>query len=270
MHSNQAALSYPLENPGFDAGSTFTIIIPAYNEEKRIKPVLEEICTYIGSNNLPWNVIVSIDGDDGTELLLRDFAAHYPFLSYLKGSGRNGKGSAIKRAINSATGEFVMLMDADGSISLDSVVPSLNLLGNFDVIIFDRYSDPENKMPFVRRFASRGFNVLVRGALGIKVRDTQCGYKIMRTSYARKAFDDISVSNTFFDVALLYYLKEHGADLTEVPVKYSHGDESKFNTVGEVLGQGVSLFGFRIRHSRFWKYIPKKLIDLYYRKFRWI
>ena len=270
MHSNQPALSYSSENLSFNIESTFTIIIPAYNEEKRIKPVLEEICTYIGSNNLPWNVIVSIDGDDGTELLLKDFAAHYPFLTYLKGSGRNGKGGAIKRAINAATGEFVMLMDADGSTSLDSLVPSLNLLGNFDVIIFDRYSDADNKMPFVRRFASRGFNVLVRGALGIKVRDTQCGYKIIRTSYAKKAFDNISVTNAFFDVALLYYLKKHGAGIIEVPVRYNHGDESKFNTVGLVLGEGISLFGFRIRHSRFWKYIPKKLIDLYYRKFRWI
>ena len=270
MHSNQAALSYSLENPGFNMESTFTIIIPAYNEEKRIKPVLEEICTYVGSNNLPWNVIVSIDGDDGTELILRDFATHYPFLSYLKGSGRNGKGAAIKRAINAATGEFVMLMDADGSTSLDSLVPSLNLLGNFDVVIFDRYSNAENKIPFTRRFASRGFNTLVRGILGIRVKDTQCGYKIIKTSYARKAFDNISVTNAFFDVALLYYLRKYGANVIEVPVKYSHGDESKFNVIGLVLGEGVSLVGFRIKHSRFWKYIPKRLINLYYRKFRWI
>ncbi len=270
MHSNQAALSYSLENSGFDIESTFTIIIPAYNEEKRIKPVLDEICAYIGSNDLPWNVIVSIDGNDSTEILVKDFADYYPFLNYLKGSGRSGKGAAIKRAIYAAKGEFIMLMDADSSISLDSLVSSLNLLGHFDVVIFDRYSNAENKIPFTRRFASRGFNVLVRGALGIKVRDTQCGYKIIKTSYARKAFDNVSVTNTFFDVALLYYLKKHGAGIIEVPVKYSHEDESKFNTIGEVLGQGASLVGFRIRHSRFWKYIPKKLIDLYYRKFRWI
>jgi len=270
MDPSQSALSYSFENSSFDFNNTFTIIIPAYNEEKRIKPVLEEICAYVGSNNLPWNVIVSIDGNDGTEIVVKDFTNYYPFLSYLKGSGRSGKGAAIKRAIYAATGEFILLMDADSSISLDSLLSSLDLIGRFDVIIFDRYSDAGNKIPFTRRFVSRGFNVLVQGILRIRVRDTQCGYKIIRTSYARKAFDNISVTNTFFDVALLYYLKKHGASIIEVPVRYSHGDESKFNTIGEVLGQGASLVGFRIRHSRFWKYIPKKLISLYYRKFRWI
>ena len=270
MDPSQSALSYSFKNSGFELNNTFSIIVPAYNEEKRIKPVLEEICTYIGSRNLPWNVIVSIDGNDGTEIVVKDFANYYPFLSYLKGSGRSGKGAAIKRAIYTATGEFTMFMDADSSISLDSLVSSLNLLEHFDVVIFDRYSNAKNKIPFIRRFASRGFNTLVRGILGIGVKDTQCGYKIIKTSYARKAFDNISVTNAFFDVALLYYLKKYGADIIEVSIRYKHGDESKFNAIELALGEGVSLVGFRIRHSRFWKYIPKKLVDLYYRKFRWI
>jgi glycosyltransferase involved in cell wall biosynthesis len=270
MDPSQSALSYSFENSSFELNNTFTIIIPAYNEEKRIKPVLHEICAYISSNNLPWNVIVSIDGNDATEIVVKNFANNYPFLSYLKGSERSGKGAAIKRAIYAATGEFILLMDADSSISLDSLLSSLDLIGRFDVIIFDRYSDAENKIPFTRRFASRGFNVLVRGILRIRVKDTQCGYKIIKTSYARKAFNNVSVSNAFFDVALLYYLKKQGASIIEVPIRYKHDDESKFNTIELVLGEGVSLISFRIRHSRFWKYIPKKLINLYYRKFRWI
>ena len=248
----------------------FTLIIPAYNEEKRIKPVLNEICAYIESNNYPWNVIISIDGNDGTEDIVRSMEDEFPFLSFTKGTGRNGKGGAIKRAVNIASGEFVMLMDADGSVSFHNLITSMNFLNFYDVVTFDRYSSNQNEIPFLRRVFSRGFNKLVRGIIGIRINDTQCGYKIMRTSYAVEAFEKISVSNTFFDVALFYYMKKDGAKSVEIPVSYRHGEESKFNVIGEVLGQGTSLIAFRLRNSPLWKYVPRKLVDLYYRKFRWI
>ena len=106
--------------------------------------------------------------------------------------------------------------------------------------------------------------------LGIRVNDTQCGYKIIKTEYAKKAFRKISITNTFFDVALIFYLKKIGARIMEIPVGYNHDGESKFNVVSEILGQGSSLLAFRIRNSRFYRYVPKQLVDLYYRKFRWI
>jgi len=249
---------------------TVSIIIPAYNEEKRIRPVLDEICNYIKSGDLPWNVIISIDGSDATDMVVESMRADFPFLFYVKNGGRNGKGGAIKRAVNIASGEFIILMDADGSISLKNIVKAIDLTDFYDVIIFDRYSNSENSIPAVRRFASRGFNMLLRATMGIRVNDTQCGYKIMRADYARDAFEKISITNTFFDVALFYYMKRKGAKSVEIPVEYRHGEDSRFNVMGLVLGIGTSLIAFRIRNSRFYKHVPRKIIDLYYRKFRWI
>jgi len=265
-----ALQSYAQDLQEISIQKNISIIIPAFNEEKRIKPVLDEICEYINSKKLPWNIIVSIDGNDGTESIVREMMIQYPFLSLLRGRGRNGKGGAIKRAVNVSVNDYIMLMDADGSISMDEMFRSLDLLDFYDVIVFDRYSNNENDIPFIRRFASRGFNLLVKGALGIRVNDTQCGYKIMRSQYARDAFEKISVTNAFFDVALFYYMKKNGARSVEIPVKYRHGEESKFNVIGLILGQGTSLLAFRLRNSRFYKYIPEKLVTLYYRKFRWI
>ena len=249
---------------------TISIVIPAYNEERRIRPVLEEICNFIQSNELPWNVIISIDGNDSTDLVVKSMKADFPFLYYIKNSGRNGKGGAIKRAVNIASGEFIILMDADGSVSLENIINAVDFTEFYDMITFDRYSNPENSIPAMRRFASRGFNALLRALMGIRVNDTQCGYKIMRADYARSAFDRISVSNAFFDVALFYYMKKEGARSVEIPVRYRHDDESKFNVIAEILGQGTSLLAFRIRNSRFYKYVPEKIIELYYKKFRWI
>ena len=249
---------------------TISIVIPAYNEEKRIRPVLDEICNYIRSNELPWNVIISIDGNDSTDRVIEAMKTDFPFLGYIKNRGRNGKGGAIKKALNIASGEFIILMDADGSVSMENIIKAIDFTDFYDMITFDRYSNPENSIPVMRRFASRGFNALLRALMGIRVNDTQCGYKIMRADYAKSAFDKISVSNTFFDVALLYYMKKGGARSVEIPVRYRHDDESKFNVIAEIIGQGTSLLAFRIRNSRFYKYVPEKIVELYYKKFRWI
>jgi glycosyltransferase involved in cell wall biosynthesis len=248
----------------------FTIIIPAYSEETRISPVLNDICRFISENQLPWDVIVAIDGSDGTDKLVMEMMTRFPFLNYNRGAGRSGKGGAIKRSIMTAAGEYLMLMDADNSISFTDVLSGIPELEDYDVVILERYSSGRNHIPFLRRFASRGFNVLVQALLGLRVKDTQSGYKIMNADLARKSFDSMTVTNTFYDVALLYKIKQMGGRITEKPVLYSHDGESKFNVVSEVLGQGMSLLAFRIRYSPLYRHIPESLEKLYYRKFRWI
>ena len=265
----QSTITSVQDIPEYSSGK-ISIVMPAYNEENRIKPVLNELASFIEEKRLSWDVIVSIDGSDGTLKLVEKMSEKYPFLSTVKGSGRSGKGNAIKRAINTAQGDFVILMDADGSISFADLISHIHLMDKYDAVIFDRYTNRVNEIPFMRRIASRGFNVLVKSALGVKVNDTQCGYKIIRTEYAKKAFRKISVTNTFFDVALLYYLGKYGARCVEFPINYSHDGESKFNLFSEIIGQGISLLAFRIRNSRFYRYVPKRFIELYYRKFRWI
>ena len=248
----------------------FSVIIPAYNEKKRIGPVLEEVSSFISLNRLPWEVIVAVDGNDGTASLVKEKSVIYPFVSIQHGQGRNGKGAAIKRGLSASQADFVIFMDADGGIKFGDILAHLSETEEYDAIVFDRYSFAGNKIPFLRRFASRGFNILVKALIGVRFNDTQCGYKIVKAEYARKAFRKISVTNTFFDVALIFYLKKLGAKIMEIPVGYNHDGEGKFNVVSEILGQGSSLLAFRIRNSRFYRYVPRKLIDLYYRKFRWI
>jgi len=247
-----------------------SIIIPAYNEEKRIGTVLEEISNYIQSNNLNWEIIVSIDGNDKTEDLVRDFSNKFNFVKYDRKYGRNGKGNAIKRVLPYVNGDYVILMDADGSIKFNDIIKNLHYLNNYDAIIFDRYSNPNNYIPLKRRIPSRGFNILLRILLNIKIRDTQCGFKVIKSDLLKKAFSNVSVTNTFFDVALIFYIELYGGRIIEIPVDYKHNDESKFNVISEIVGQGVSLFAFTIRHSRFYKYVPEWAKNLYYRKFRWI
>lgn len=248
----------------------FSIIIPAYNEEKRIKPVLEDIVDYITQNNLDWEIILAIDGNDGTEDLVKHFLPSYNNIRIVKASGRSGKGGSIKRSLNFIKSEFVILMDADNSIPFSTMIKNLHLIDEFDCIIFSRYTASMNEIPPVRRIISRGFNWLLRLSLDLNIRDTQSGYKIIRTKPFKKAMREVSVTNTFFDVAMLYHMSRDNVGIKEIEVHYDHMEGSKFHPLGEVIGQGTSLLAFRIRYSRFYKFIPDELIQLYYRKFRWI
>ncbi len=247
-----------------------TIIIPAYNEGKRIGKVLEEIKDFVKANNLTWDVIVSIDGNDNTEEIVKDFSTDCPFIKHQKSQGRSGKGYAIKRVVDNSTGEFTLLMDADGSVRLNEILKNFHYLTNYDVILFDRYSNSENKIPLFRRIPSRGFNFLVWTMLGLNVKDTQCGYKIVRTDLLKEAFRRVGVTNTFFDVALLYHIKKLGGRIKEVDVTYSHDRGSRFKIIALIVGEGISLIAFRLRHSRFYKYVPHWATELYLKKFRWI
>jgi|SRR5579875_1621443 len=244
------------------------IIIPAYNERRRIKGVLDEAAGFISSHCLPWKVIVSIDGDDGTDRIVDSYATVFPFISHIQGSGRSGKGNAIKRAAFTMS-EYVVIMDADGSITFSEIVRNMKVLQNYDAVILSRYS-PVNEIPVLRRFLSRGFNALVQALTGLRVKDTQSGYKIFKGEIFRKAITSVGVSNTFYDISLLWHIKRSGGRIVEIPTKYEHKDGSKFHPIGEVIGQGTSLIAFIIRHSRFFRYVPRSLVNLYYRKFRWI
>jgi glycosyltransferase involved in cell wall biosynthesis len=248
----------------------FTIIIPAYNEEARISAVLNDVCRFISENQLPWDVIVSIDGNDGTDMLVKDMKVKFPFLNYLKGNGRSGKGGAIKRALNIAYGEYVILMDADGAIPFAEMMKHIDLLHRYDMINFDRYRNRDNEIPRLRRFVSRGYNFYIRLLFNLDVNDTQCGYKIMKTSEAKEVFGKLTITNGFFYSPLFAYLKKMNIEMVEVPVHYKHSEGSKFSVASMVLGGFISALAFRLRTSPFWKYVPKKLVELYYRKFRWI
>ena len=247
-----------------------TVIIPAYNEEKRIGRVLQEICEFIVINHLDWNLIISLDGNDGTEEIIKQFSRNYGFISYNKYNGRSGKGFAIKRVVNDSKGEFTILMDADGSVRLESILRGFEFLPQYDMVIFDRYSVKENNIPLYRRIPSRGYNLLVKLFFKIRVNDTQCGYMIIKTDIAKSAFSSITISNGFFYVPLLYYVKKMAGHIKEIPIKYEYEGESKFRVSEMVLGGGISLLAFRLRHSRLYKYVPDWARELYSKKFKWI
>lgn len=251
----------------FELPANVSIIIPAYNEEERIGPVLNEILDFCKLNSLNLQVIVSIDGDDSTEQIVSDLFDDGMNTLAIVNRKRMGKGRAIKRALEFAEGDYVILMDADGSVSFKDLIDHFPLIYDHDLVNFNRYLDVSNSIPPYRRFFSRAFNFLVKGFLGIKIIDTQCGYKIARKDRLVGLFRKVTISNAFFDVFVHYYAKRENYIVKEVPIHYTHGEGSTFNIAALIFSGLISLVAIMIRNSPLWKYIPKKVEELYYEKF---
>ena len=247
----------------------FSIIIPAYNEEKRISPVLNDICRFVSENKLPWDVIVAIDGNDTTYDIAESFAETYDFISIDRSNERSGKGGAIKRVLPQIDGEFTILMDADNSVGFIDIVEAIPHLEKSDTLILSRYTG-KNKIPLLRRFLSRGFNIIVRSITSLNVSDTQSGYKLFRSDFFVGAMRRVTVTNASYDVALLYHIKKMGGRITETPAEYIHADNGKLNPLSMAMSFGISLVAFRIRTSPLYAHVPQFLIKLYRRKFKWL
>jgi glycosyltransferase involved in cell wall biosynthesis len=249
---------------------TFSIIIPAYNEETRIRSVLIDVSEYIAKHNLPWQVIISIDGTDGTGDIVDEISQMYPFVKSSRSMGRNGKGGAVKRVISYVQTEYCILMDADNALPFETILANISQLKDADILNFDRYKDTDNYIPFLRRFVSRGFNLYVKIILGLNVNDTQSGYKIIDTQIAKKIFNKLTITNGFFQPPMFFYAKKIGALVKEVPVKYAHNDDSRFDVSTMMLGGFLTILFFRIINSPLSKLVPKTFIRIYWKKFRWI
>ena len=249
---------------------TVSFVVPAYNEEGRIEVVLEDLCRLISLREMNCEVIVSIDGTDGTQRIVEEMAVKYPFIRAERSANRSGKGGAVRRVSQQVVNNFTFLMDADGAVTADQFLSLLALTSKYDVVIANRYSKRTNSIPLLRRIISKGFNVIVQASLGIRIRDTQSGYKIIRTDLFKMAINKVGVTNTFFDISLLYHLNRFGARIAEYPVLYAHHPDSKFSPFGEIIGQGFSLIAFLVRHSRFSNSIPDIFVLLYRKIFKWI
>lgn len=251
--------------------SDVTFVIPAYNEEKRISNVMNDLCGYIYNNNLKWNIIVSIDGNDNTKNIINDYSKEYNFIIIDTSKSRSGKGNAIKRALinnSSIINDVVIFMDADNSIKFADILNEIGNINNNDVIILNRYSK-ENKIPFLRRFLGRTFNIITRGFLRIKINDTQSGYKIFKKSVVMEEIKKVNMSNAFFDISLLYHIKDNNYNIKEIYAKYEYNENTSFHIFKLTINMLVSALAFKLRHSNLYEKIPEKvkerLLEIFYK-----
>ncbi len=207
----------PLTSP-----PVLSVVIPAYNEEIRILPTVAAIATHLSTLGTPWELIVADDGStDGTVGILQ--ALGWANLRVLVAERNGGKGSAVRRGMQAAQGRYVLFADADQSTPIEQYSALLAALERgHDVAIGSRAAAGAgvHGKSLHRRILSGGLRALVAVAFGMRVADTQCGFKLFTAEAASTLFARQVVDGFSFDLEVLYLAHRLGMSIAEVPVEW--------------------------------------------------
>ena len=220
-----------------------SIVVPAFNEERRIERTIVTIAEYMRGRHEPHDIIVSDDGSvDGTAEIVGALQRTHPAIQLVRGPRNEGKGSAVRRGVARSTGELILVTDADLATPIEEFEPLLaQIRAGADIAIGSRGmrgSQLVLRQPIYREMMGRLFNVFVQLAILPGVFDTQCGFKLFNGSVARRLFAHAKIDGFAFDVEVLGLAAQAGYRLGEVPVRWSHVNHSKVS-----LGRdSVSMF----------------------------
>lgn len=230
-----------------------SVIIPAYNEEKRLGPYLVPVLKFFEKNYPRFELIIVDDGStDQTANQVRQAITDYPKARLISYKPNRGKGYAVRVGVLDSAGTNVLFMDADLSTPLDQVPKILSELENADIVIGSRAkagSDIRQRPPLFRRFASFVFDQIKYAFVGLReFEDTQCGFKAFKGDLARQIFALSKIDRFMFDVEILYIAKKSGYKIKEIPVTWADMPESKVR----FLPGAVQMFRdlWRIRYTR--------------------
>ncbi|MGH9436174.1 MAG: dolichyl-phosphate beta-glucosyltransferase [Terriglobia bacterium] len=205
-----------------------SVIIPAYNEAGRIGPSLAAIRRYTAAKDFPIEVIVVDDGScDAMPSRLREIAASWPGLRVLRHEPNRGKGYSSREGALASRGQYLLLTDADLSTPIEEADRLLGLIesSSADAIAGSRALNrklTEIRQPWFRQRAGRIFNRMVRLFTGLKIYDTQCGFKLFRRETTRQAFELQRVEGFGFDPELLFLIRRLGGKILEAPVRWNN------------------------------------------------
>lgn len=237
----------------------FSVIIPAFNEERRIKDTLLEWIKFLDAHFRKYEILVVMDGcTDNTVSVVLELARRNPHIVPFVYPKRLGKGGALIEAFKKARGEIIFFTDADNSLHVDEFIKFIEALKNSDLAIGCRYFRGSifiDKIPVHRLILSRAFNAIIR-IFFPKLRgiyDTQCGAKAIHKTALHAVIDELIEKGFAFDINLIYSILRKGFSISNVYVQWRHVEkQSKVssNIWKTCLSMLLSTIKLRIYFSR--------------------
>ena len=233
-----------------------SLIIPAYDERRRIEASLGVVSEFVRSRpgGWDWEVILVDDGStDGTRSVARQVAAEAGFaLQVLVHEKNLGKGAAIRTGVLASTGDPVLVSDTDLSTPLTEWVKLAERLPTHPIAIGSRALNDalvRRRQPFYRVVAGRMGNVLVQIFAVPGIHDTQCGFKLFRGDVARDLFAVAKIDRFAYDMEILFLARQRGLAIAEVPVLWFNSPESKVSLARDLPRTLWDLLRIRWLHA---------------------
>ena len=252
--------------------SRISIVIPAYNEEKRIgrtlkayKEFFDDLCK---RKVIDYKILVVINNTkDRTEDVVKKFTGKKVAYLNLK---EGGKGLAIIEGFKEELGEnksdLIGFVDADMSTSPEAFFDLIRNLKNYGGIIASRYvkgAKVSPKQPLNRIVISRLGNFMINSLFFLNLRDTQCGAKVFRREAVKSVVDELRLTQWAFDVNLLYLLKKRGFRVKEIPTVWEDAPDSTLKIKEASIKAFLSVIRLRVIYSPFKRILkPFKTIEV--------
>ncbi len=210
-----------------------SVIIPAYNEEKRLPRTIKEIDAYLKKQNYDYEILVVNDGSkDRTAEIVKAQTPAIKNLKLIDNKINQGKGAVVKQGMLEAKGEYRLFTDADNSTSIDQIEKMWpEFEKGFDIVIGSRdikgaiLDPPQN---WFRRFVGDGFKIFRKIVVGLwEVEDSQCGFKCFTKKAVEAIFPKCQINRFAFDPEILLIGKKIGYKIKEIPVYWRNDPESK-------------------------------------------
>ena len=221
----------------------YSFIVPAYNESSRIRPTLDEILRYAAEQHWDTEILVVDDGSrDDTPDVVREYARAHSQIRLLQNPGNRGKGFSVRNGMLHARGDVCLFSDADLSSPIAEAQKLFDAIrGGADVAIGSRWLRAElqtERQPLYRQAFGRIFNLVLRLFLGLRFKDTQCGFKVFRREVAQRVFPLQRIERWGFDPEVLYIARRMGFAVAEVPVVWAHSEGTRLHPFRD----GVRMF----------------------------
>jgi len=233
-----------------------SVIIPAYNEDRRLPHSLETVHGYLQKQSYTYEVIVVDDGSsDRTSQIVEDFQVKHPWFGLIRLPENRGKGYAVRTGILHARGRFVVFTDADLSTPIEEMGKFWPLLEEGHEVVIGSRRSPDSQVvvpqSWLRRFLGRTYIWLNRW-LGIKgIADVTCGFKGFQRRAAKQIFQITRLNGFSFDSEVLYLAqRKFNLHLTQVPIEWRNSSDSKVHILRDLVMSMLDLIKIRLYDFR--------------------
>jgi glycosyltransferase involved in cell wall biosynthesis len=240
---------------------SLVLLIPAYNEEHRIEPVLRDYGNYFRDQYQgKFQLVVVLNGcKDNTLGVVQRVAAEFPSISALDFPEPIGKGGALIEGLKLASlADLIGYVDADGATPPRAFHDLIKRIPDADCVIASRWL-PQSVLHVEqsgrRQFASRVFHRVVELLFGMHIKDTQCGAKVMRRQAVEKIHSALRIADMAFDINLLYSLKHEGFRVLELPTEWTDKIGSKVKLGRSSMVMLFSVFRLKLVYSPLYPFL---------------